>query len=104
MRNPFRRLVGFTSTDRVDSALQRSCIGRIVSAITLIVMFICIGLWVGVFLLLQNTGIGQAIPADVIGPVLGITFCGGFIFAIIIGGLIGNALRRIFWRMLLKRF
>jgi len=88
--------------DEVDRTLQRTCIGRIVSLLTLIFIVLCVLIYGGALLALNATGLLKQLPESV-GGVLTAGLCVGFFLAIILAGLIGNWLRRLFWRALLRR-
>ena len=101
--DPLRNLGRMAANTQVDHALRHSCLGRIASMVTGLVIILCMGLWVGIFLLVGKTGLAKMIPENMISVGLGIAFFGGILIAIIIGGLVGNALRRIFWGILRRR-
>ena len=97
-----RRLGTYTAVDQVDHAIQHSCIGRIVSLLTLlfILLFGCSYLFAGLLLSrthLANLLSGALNKALVVGFVVGLFLC------IIVAGLIGNSLRHLVWHALRRR-
>jgi uncharacterized membrane protein len=97
-----RGLGTYAAADQVDHAIHRSCIGRIVSLLTLlfILLFGCSYLLVGLLLSrthLSDLSSGALSKALVIGFVVGLLLC------IIVAGIIGNWLRHLIWRALRRR-
>jgi len=92
----------YAAVDQVDHAIQRSCIGRIVSLLTLlfILLFGCSYLLIG--LLLARSGLGDLASGSLI-KALVIGFVVGLLLCIIVAGLVGNWLRRLIWRALRRR-
>ena len=86
-----------------DPVLERSWAGRIVSALTLIIVIICLGLWITVFLLLKDRLFTDALSGNILTDLTCITFFGGLIIAVFVGALAGNFLRRTFWKILTKQ-
>jgi len=97
-----RRLGTLAAVDMVDRTLQRSCIGRIVSMLTLIFIVLCIALYALMWYGLTRAGLAERLPQP-IGGALGLSLFGGFFVAIILAGLIGNWLRRRIWHLLIRR-
>lgn len=97
-----RRVGTLAAVDEADRALQRTCIGRIVSLLTLIFIVLCVILYGGAFLVLNASGIGGQLR-QAAGGILTAGLCMGFFLAITLAGLIGNWLRRRIWRALLRR-
>ena len=97
-----RRLGTYTAVDQVDHAIQRSCIGRITSLLTLlfILFFGCSYLLVG--LLLSRTGLGDLL-SGALSKALVVGFVVGLLLCIIVAGLIGNWLRHLVWHALRRR-
>lgn len=91
-----------TVTSQADRALEHSCAGRIVSALTFIVVIFCLGLWITTFLLL-NRLFTKTLSGNVLTNLTCLTFFGGLVVAIFVGALAGNFLRRAFWKLLVKR-
>jgi len=106
MGEDLRRVFGQASKKaarrRVGNAVEHSCIGRIVSMLTFILIFACAAIYGGAMFLLYQVGILDALP-DVVQTMLMIGFFVGFLAAIVIAGLIGNWLRGRLWRTLLRR-
>lgn len=101
-RRGLRRLGTLAAASEVDRALERSCIGRVVSLLTFIFIVLCIVLYALMWYGLIKTGLAERLPQP-IGGALGLSIFVGFFIAIILAGLIGNWLRRRIWRMLLRR-
>jgi Na+/proline symporter len=92
-----------STANQVDRALQKSCIGRIVSMLTFLFILLCIILYGILYFILYKTGLTQILSSEASTPILVIVFFGSFILAIVLAGLIGNWLRRLIWRSLLRR-
>ena len=90
------------ATSQADRALEHTCAGRVVSALTFIVVVLCLGLWITVFLLL-NQYFTQTLSANWLTNVDCFVFFGGLVVALFVGALAGNFLRRAFWKLLVKR-
>jgi hypothetical protein len=93
-----------TAASQADRALEHTCAGRIVSALTFIVVLFCLGLWITVFLLLKDQLFTQTLSGNVLTNLTCIVFFGGLVVALFVGALAGNFLRRAFWKMLVKRY
>ena len=102
LRRGLRSLGRVTINDNIDRAIQRSCIGRIVSALTGILMLSCLLIVIVLSILANQTGVMDMLP-DYIGNILGVLFIFGFIAVIIIAGIIGSVLRRALWQFLRSR-
>jgi len=89
---------------RADQALKHTCAGRVVSALTFIVVVSCLGMWITLFLLLKDRLLTQAFSGDVLTNLTCIMFFGGLVVAFFIGALAGNFLRRTFWKILVERY
>ncbi len=86
-----------------DPGLARSCAGRILSALTFIIIILCLGLWITAFLLLKDRLFAETLSGNFLTNLTCITFFGGLVIAIFVGGLIGNFLRREFWKILIRK-
>lgn len=107
MKERLNRLWKFgreTAASQADRALEHTCAGRVVSALTFIAIVFCLGLWITVFLLLKDQLFTQTLTGIVFTNFTCIFFFGGLVVALFIGALVGNFLRRAFWRLLVKRF
>jgi hypothetical protein len=93
-----------TATTQADRALEHTCAGRVVSALTFIVVVFCLGLWITGFLLLNDRLFPQIFYGNVLTDLTCIVFFGGLVFAVFIGALAGNFMRREFWKLLVKRY
>jgi hypothetical protein len=93
-----------TATTQADRALEHSCAGRVVSALTFIVVVFCLGLWITAFLLLKDELFVQTFTGNVLTNLTCIVFFGGLVLAVFVGALAGNFLRRAFWKLLVKRY
>jgi hypothetical protein len=92
-----------TVSSQADRALEHSCAGRIVSALTFIVVIFCLGLWITAFLLLKDRLFTETLSGNILTDLTCVTFFGGLVIAIFVGALAGNFLRRAFWKLLVKR-
>jgi hypothetical protein len=92
-----------TELDSIDQVLAHSCAGRVVNAITFIVVIFCLGLWITFFLVLKDQLFVQPVSGTVLTDLNCVSFFGGLVAAIVLGTMTGNYLRRLFWRMLTKR-
>ncbi len=93
-----------TAASQADRALAHTCAGRVVSALTFIVVVFCLGLWITVFILLKDELFTQTFSGNVLTNLTCIVFFGGLVAALFVGALAGNFLRRAFWKMLVKRY
>jgi len=91
------------AASQADRALEHTCAGRVVNALTFIVVIFCLGLWITVFLLL-NQFLAQNLSTNWLTYVTCFIFFGGLVVTLFVGTLAGNFLRRTFWTMLVKRF
>ena len=106
MRKRFARLWKSgkqTVSSQADRALEHSCAGRVVSALSFIVIIFCLGLWITAFLLLKDQLFTETLSGNILTDLTCLTFFGGLGIAIIVGALAGNFLRRIFWKLLVDR-
>lgn len=92
-----------TVTSQADRALEHSCAGRIVSALTFIIVIFCLGLWITAFLLLKDRLFTETLSGNILTNLTCVTFFGGLVVAIFVSALAGNFLRRAFWKLLVKR-
>lgn len=93
-----------TAATRADRALEHSCAGRVVSALTFIVVVFCLGMWITAFILLKDQLFTKTLSGNVLTNLTCIVFFGGLVVALFIGAMAGNFLRRAFWKMLVKRY
>jgi fumarate reductase subunit D len=106
MSNSFRHLKVFGKQDPVNPAeqeLMNTCAGRMVSVLTFIVIIGCLGFWITLFLLVKDSLSTQTLSGNVINNLTCIVFFGGLVLALFTGAMIGNFLRRAFWKWLVKR-
>ncbi len=101
-RRSLRQWGALAAASEADRALERSCIGRIVSLLTFIFIVLCIVLYALMWYGLIRTGLAERLPQP-IGGALGLSIFVGFFIAIILAGLVGNWLRRRIWRLILGR-
>ncbi len=92
-----------SAATQADRALEHTCAGRVVSALTFIVVVFCLGLWIAAFFLFRNQLFAQTISPNVLTNLTCIVFFGGLVVAVFVGALAGNFLRRTFWKLLVKR-
>lgn len=102
IKRNLRRLGTYAAADRADRALRRSCIGRIVSLLTLGFILACVASYGLGGLALHQAGLTDQLP-DAFGSAVTVSFFIGLIVCIVIAGLVGNWLRRLVWRALLRR-
>jgi hypothetical protein len=106
MRNLLNRLLKLGTlkeVERLEPALRHTCLGRVAGISTFLVIILCLVAWVIVFLSLQRSGTQQSIPANILPQVMCVAFFGGLVFVAFVGGLLGNILRRILWRILKRK-
>ena len=96
--NRLRKLGALKEAERLEPALRRTCLGRVAGISTFLVIILCIVAWVIVFLLLQRSSAQQSIPTNILSQVMCVAFFGGLVFVALVGGLLGNILRRILKR------
>jgi hypothetical protein len=92
-----------TASSQTNRALEHTCAGRVISALTFIMVLFSLGLWVTAFLQLKDQLFTQTLSGNVFTNLTCLFFFGGLIVALFVGAMAGNFLRRIFWRMLTKR-
>ncbi len=103
------RFIRFWKSEKVsmdnqnDQELAHSCAGRIINAMTFIVLIICLGLWILAFLLLKDRLFVKTLSGNVLTDLTCLIFFGGMAGAIFAGVLAGNFLRRAFWRRITRR-
>jgi hypothetical protein len=83
--------------------MERSCAGRITSSITFIIIIFCLGLWITAFLLLKDRLFTETLSGNILTNLTCLTFFGGLAIALFVGAMIGNFLRRYFWKRLTRR-
>jgi hypothetical protein len=91
-----------TYTDVYYQSLQRTWLGRAINAISFMMVMALLALWVALFTILRDDLSAGNIPRATISAISCFAFFGGLVLAIILGGWLGNALRRIFWKILIK--
>jgi hypothetical protein len=90
-------------TSQAEQDLKNTCAGRIVSALTFIIVIGCLGVWIAIFLLVMDHLSMQTLPGKVLSNLNCIVFFGGLVLALFVGALAGNFLRRAFWKWLVRR-
>ena len=98
-----RRMGTSTMNGQIDQGLQHSCAGRILNALTFIIVIICLGLWITIFLLMKDRLFTQTLSGNILTNLTCFTFFGGLVIAIFVGALAGNSLRRAIWKMFIQR-
>jgi len=93
-----------TAANQAGQAPEQTCAGRVISTLTYIVVIICLGLWITVFLVLKDQLVAQTVDGSILTNLTCILFFVGLIMALFIGALAGNFLRRFFWKMLVKHY
>jgi hypothetical protein len=88
---------------QADRSLRHTCAGRVVNALTFIVIIFCLGLWITFFILFKDQVIAQPLSGNILTNLTCLIFFGGLLVTLFVGALIGNFLRRTFWTMLVKR-
>jgi hypothetical protein len=93
-----------TAVSQADRALEHGCAGRVINTLTFIMVIVCLGLWITGFLLLRDSLFSQALSGNVFTNLTCVVFFGGLVVALFAGALAGNFLRRVFWKLLVKRY
>ena len=104
--NLFRRLIGFGKQDpanQTEQELMKTCAGRLVSVMTYMVSLGCLGFWIAFFLVVKDRLSMQTLSGNVISNLTCIVFFVGLVLALFVGAMIGNFMRRAFWKWLVKR-
>jgi hypothetical protein len=103
MKRSFHHLrkLGTKINHQNDPVLEHSCAGRILSALTLIVVIVCLGLWITAFLLLKDRLFAATLSGNILTNLTCLTFFGGLVIAIFVGAMAGNFLHREFWKRLM---
>ena len=95
--------LGVLAANPVEGALQRTCLGRVISALTFIAVVACLVLWITLFLVFRDSGIQNDVSANLFTDLSCITFFGGLVIAIGIGATLGNLVRRTLWKAWMRR-
>lgn len=88
---------------QVDRALGHTCAGRVINALTFIMIIFFLGLWITGFLLIKEYNFTQFLSLNRLTDLNCLIFFGGLVTTIFIATLVGNFLRRTFWAKLVKR-
>lgn len=105
MKTLFQRLTHYFRSTFYDAAyrdLQRSWLGRAINTISFMMVILMLALWIAVFVILRDSLVASSLQSSIILSLTCFAFFGGLLLAIIIGGWLGNALRRVFWKLLVK--
>ena len=92
-----------TFASQADWTLERTCAGRIINTLTFLVVILCLGLWITAFLLLKDQLFAKTLTGSLLTDLTCLTFFGGLVIAILTGALVGNIVRRLFWKLLMTR-
>jgi fumarate reductase subunit D len=106
MRSKFKRIVIFgkeNPTSQAEQELLNTCAGRMASVMTYFVLIVCLGVWITFFLLIKDYLSAQPLSNNVINNLTCIMFFGGLVLAFFVGAMIGNFVRRAFWKWLVRR-
>jgi len=106
MNNIFRRLKVFSAQNPANLAEQEllsTCAGRMVSVMTFLVIIGCLGFWITLFLLVKDRLSAQTLSGNAVSDLTCIVFFGGLVLALFAGAMIGNFMRRTFWKWLVRR-
>jgi hypothetical protein len=105
LKNFSRQVIHYFKSNFADPYyrdLQRSWVGRAINTISFMMVIVMLVLWVTLFTILRDDLSASAFPYATITSISCFAFFGGLLFAIVIGGWIGNALRRVFWKILVR--
>ena len=83
--------------------MEHSCAGRILNSLTFIIIIICLGVWITAFLLLKDRLFTTTLSVSISNNLTCLTFFGGLAIALFVGAMIGNFLRRFFWKRLTRK-
>ena len=86
-----------------DGADGRSSMVRVINALMFISIVFFLALWITGFLLLQDDVLAPTDSGSLHTELTCITFFGGLVIAIFLGAMVGNLLRRIIWKTLIRR-
>jgi hypothetical protein len=105
VKNFFKQVIfyfksNFTNQDYRD--LRRTWVGRAINTISFMMVILTLALWVTLFTILRDDLSVSAFPSATITAISCFAFFGGLLLAIVVGGWIGNALRRVFWKILVS--
>ncbi len=100
---PMRRIGSQWAPATIGEQISRSSIGRIANALVWFFIAGCLGCWFGAYLALAPLGIKDILLESLLGKValggLGIVF----VLSLLLFGMIGNAIRKVIFRILLWR-
>jgi len=91
-----------TLYDQNVQIVDRASAVRILNTLTFVVIIIFLGLWIIAFLLLEDNLFTKYVTGNLLTELSCLTFFGGLVISIFIGALVGNLLRRLFWKMLIR--
>lgn len=94
--------LGILSANPVGVDLQRTLIGRVVSALTFSSVVVCLGLWITGFLVFRQSGIQASVSSSQFTDLSCVTFFGGLVVAMGVGAMLGNFLRRVLWKWMMR--
>jgi hypothetical protein len=83
--------------------MERSCSGRILNSLTFIIIIACLALWIIAFLLLKDRLFTETLTGNILTNLTCLTFFGGLAIALFVGAMLGNFLRRFFWKRMTRR-
>ena len=103
IRKLWTQFIKLFTAEWMDESLRRTFIGRATNIISFVMVILCVGIWVTVFSLWRDSRQASSIAPNTLSNLMCIGFFGGLILSVIVGGMVGNALRRILWKMLVKK-
>ena len=86
-----------------DGTPGRNALERIINALTFVSIIFFLALWITAFLLLRENLLAPSYSGNLLTDLTCITFFGGLVIAIFVGALVGNLLRRLLWKTLIRR-
>ncbi len=81
----------------------RGSAARFQDALTFGSIVFFLALWITAFLLLKDDLLGTTYSGSLLTDLTCVTFFGGLVAAVLSGALVGNLLRRLLWKTLVRR-
>ena len=106
MKNIFRWIGGYFRklfSDPIIHDLQKTWLGKAINTISFLMVIFFMALWITLYSLLQDKLSQSTVSSQMITAISCFSFFGGFIGSFLFGGWIGNGLRRVFWKILIRK-
>jgi hypothetical protein len=85
--------------DHNVQTLDRASAMRFLNTLSFVIVIIFLALWITAFILLKDNLFTKTLTGNLLTDLSCLTFFGGLVMSIFVGALVGNLLRRLFWKM-----